>query len=362
MKEQINISNYEAYFLDDLEGNLSEALQKELETFLMLHPELKAELDEMREIEEFQLPVSEIAFDKKETLKKTDFQVGGVSASTFGDHCIADIEGVSTTQEKDELKSFIQKNDWADKEYKLYANTKVNPDKAIVYPHKKALYRKTKVIAFYQNQTFWKGVAAAAILLIGLFTVFNQSDVSRVYELRKSSLSASTDLTQKEDTWNVLKVAANNMKERRLAKETLVTSSVKSNDVAYPSIKTIKPNKAEEIEIGARKYDSPIKIQVKTKPTLIQTSNHLYANLQLYSVQELNEIENELLANYQDEPQKSKFAQGLSSFRELIALGKKELSEKASDVALIEKKYDKDGALEHWAFRVGSISVTHQVK
>ncbi len=46
MKEQINRENYEAFFLDFAEGNLSEEGQKELMLFLEANPDLKQELDE----------------------------------------------------------------------------------------------------------------------------------------------------------------------------------------------------------------------------------------------------------------------------------------------------------------------------
>lgn len=359
MKEQINISNYEAYLLDDLEGNLSTLQREELESFLILHPELKTELEEMRGVEEFYLPTNEATFDEKEALKKTDIQVGEVSASTFGDRSIADIEGIATTKEKEELKSFIQKNDWAEKEYKLYTKTKVSPDTAIVYPEKNALYRKTKVVAFYQNQTFWKGVAAAAVLLIGLFTVFDYTD-ERVYELRKNDFSALVDLNQNESVWEVLRIAEHNTKIKRQVEEELkLSSSLKPNydKLVHSSTK----GEAVKVEVSKRKLEQPLQVQAKPMIALIG-SNVEITGLQLYSVEELNAIETKLLVNYSDESPKTKFSKGLSVFKELIALGKKELSEKASDVQLIEKKYDKDGALEYWAFRVGSISVTHQVK
>ena len=42
----IHINNYEAFFIDYLEGTLSSELVQELNSFLRIHPELKVELED----------------------------------------------------------------------------------------------------------------------------------------------------------------------------------------------------------------------------------------------------------------------------------------------------------------------------
>ena len=65
MADTINIQNYEAYFLDFIEGNLDASLQKELDAFLNKHPELKQELEDF---EMFTLEAETIEYTKKEAL------------------------------------------------------------------------------------------------------------------------------------------------------------------------------------------------------------------------------------------------------------------------------------------------------
>lgn len=48
--EKINLHNYEAYFLDFAEGNLSDAQIQQMEEFLNLHPELRTELEDFEPI------------------------------------------------------------------------------------------------------------------------------------------------------------------------------------------------------------------------------------------------------------------------------------------------------------------------
>ncbi len=64
----INKDNYEAYFLDFLEGNLSEKDKKELELFLKENPKLGEEL-KAYDNSLFLIPDMEISFKEKESLR-----------------------------------------------------------------------------------------------------------------------------------------------------------------------------------------------------------------------------------------------------------------------------------------------------
>lgn len=69
MKTSINIDNYEAYLLDQMEGNLSPEDAKALAAFLEAHPELKAEAEgtQLYYLE----PEETIVFPDKASLKKS---------------------------------------------------------------------------------------------------------------------------------------------------------------------------------------------------------------------------------------------------------------------------------------------------
>ena len=59
---KINRNNYEAYFLDYIEGTLGFAEKAELEAFLVINPDLKIELDNFETIS---LPLAENIFHEK---------------------------------------------------------------------------------------------------------------------------------------------------------------------------------------------------------------------------------------------------------------------------------------------------------
>lgn len=68
MKTNITIDNYEAFLLDQLEGNLSPADEKALDAFLTANPELKTEVEGIQLY--YLEPEESVIFPNKETLKK----------------------------------------------------------------------------------------------------------------------------------------------------------------------------------------------------------------------------------------------------------------------------------------------------
>lgn len=76
---KINLENYEAWMVDYIEGNLSADQQKELQAFLVFHPELQKELDAFSMTK---LPVdTAVFFPNKEALKQP---IGGGKVISFG--------------------------------------------------------------------------------------------------------------------------------------------------------------------------------------------------------------------------------------------------------------------------------------
>jgi hypothetical protein len=218
----IHINNYEAYFLDYHEGNLSPQEVADLFLFLSLHPELKKTFEDFEHItlEDFSVPV----FENKDRLKKNitadnreEYFIRAIEG-TLGpaeqlllaafleehpsflpefqlfqktklqadpsivfedkpvlkqhvpihdDLLIASLEGLLNKDEQVLLEKQLQKNPVAQKEMKTYLSTKLVADTSVVYPYKQELKRKEKkVIPLYY---YAASIAASIILLIGLF-------------------------------------------------------------------------------------------------------------------------------------------------------------------------------------------------
>ncbi|OIQ36596.1 MAG: hypothetical protein BM555_02460 [Crocinitomix sp. MedPE-SWsnd] len=166
--ERIDLHNYEAFFLDHLEGNLSEEGQAELSMFLSENPQLAAELEEIGDISELNFVGAEASLDK-EFLKANP---SVISALTVDDWMIDSVEGNLSESQQLQLDTYVSQNGLQNS-FKVYQNTILNADESLTFGAKADLKRKDGfVIPFYA-----KWMAAAAIILLIANTVdFSSSE------------------------------------------------------------------------------------------------------------------------------------------------------------------------------------------
>ena len=161
----INLTNYEAYFLDYHEGSLSPALVKELMEFISQHPEIKEEFESFESIALNE--AEEISFDKKELLKKSS---NGINAGNFDEYAIQQVEGILSPVLQNELKAFIRQNPQYKKDLDLYTKTKLVPEN-ILFQDKFLLKKgNKKPYAYY----YWSAAASVAII-IGIYFFLNRN-------------------------------------------------------------------------------------------------------------------------------------------------------------------------------------------
>lgn len=157
---RIDLHNYEAFFLDYREGNLDEAQVRELFAFLDEYPQLRNELDSY---EEWVLE-DEIFYETKAALKKTEFSDESLIAYT---------EGLLADEQRCELEKLAGENAALKKELDLYKRTIVVADAAVRFPNKRKL-KRGGVIIYLQSNPVYLRVAAAVLLLAGLFFLVSQ--------------------------------------------------------------------------------------------------------------------------------------------------------------------------------------------
>jgi hypothetical protein len=176
---KIDLDNYEAYFLDFVEGRLDDSSTLEMLAFLRTHPELKEQLECFSD---FRMEPLEISFAEKDVLKKFDFAEAPVSHHNFDDFCIAYYEKILTTSESEKLFSFLEQHPekWTD--FNQFGKVTLQPDMAVVYGSKSFLKRRivtpTRTIILR-----WTAVAAGIVLAI---SVFYKSPVKREIPVSKS--------------------------------------------------------------------------------------------------------------------------------------------------------------------------------
>lgn len=222
---RINLDNYEAFLLDLAEGNLSQADAELLKLFVDQHPELEIDL------EDFSLPYfsgQQVNADFKPSLRKTDgdlqneeiiryvenllttkqraaFELRLKSDSNLKRELLLFKKTILTSDHREEsgIKDQLLKTDddlilnntllayfenqltGADKilfeqtlkadaglqqDLELFEKTRLSADPSVVFPDKKSLRKKNKLIVLWDLKV--ASMAAALLLLIGFVVVF----------------------------------------------------------------------------------------------------------------------------------------------------------------------------------------------
>lgn len=155
----ITRENYEIYFMDYMDGNLSARERAEVEAFLLVHPDLRELLDGMNEVW-LEVPVE--VFDKKEEIKRT------VREREIEYYAIATAEGVITGEEQTWVDGNVDK-DVFEREVEMYAKVKVKPDPICRFEGKVGVYRKSGAVLFVKRYA----AIAAVVALEGVVAIYS---------------------------------------------------------------------------------------------------------------------------------------------------------------------------------------------
>jgi len=185
---EITRDNYEAYFLDYLEGNLDEKLVNDFIEFLQANPDLKEELQQAGLIS---LKTEEVIYDKKDKLYKEEYD----REELFNEAAIGLLEGDLKESERARFMSFLQKNPGKQKEAALFEKTKQVPDQNIVLQKKSRLYRQTapKTILLWTTRI-------AAVLAISFFIYRVTDYISPVHSGSEKPLVVTADRENKKES------------------------------------------------------------------------------------------------------------------------------------------------------------------
>ena len=172
----INRKNYEIWFLDFAEGNLSEWQIALLMEFLAQNVDLKAEFDALEMIK---LPADDtLVFENKEKLKRpltVEF-----SLTNDDKLLIAQLEGDLNAPDNQLLKQRLSEHPSLIKAQKIYQKSQLAPDLSVKYPNKDELKRKNRKISPWR---LLMPIAAAIVLLIVI-----------VFALRKGEAVESVEM------------------------------------------------------------------------------------------------------------------------------------------------------------------------
>ena len=170
---KITRDNYEAFFLDYLDGKLEETMIDEFLDFLETNPDLKEELHLFEHIE---LPGDPVVFTSKEHLYKpvAEENVG------FEIKSVAMMEGDLRGKERQQFEQYLASDPVLQKEYDLMAQTRLVADTAIKYPQKKNLYKKSATLIWLNWPRVLVGAAAVVLIFWGIQSLFQKGNQPEV--------------------------------------------------------------------------------------------------------------------------------------------------------------------------------------
>ncbi|HSH52096.1 MAG TPA: hypothetical protein VK982_10285 [Bacteroidales bacterium] len=168
---EINRHNYEIFFIDYLDGNLSPLLEKRLWSFLKENPDLK---DELENFEPVEISSEKQPFPEKQQLKKS-ILLDKNQCSIFDEICIRYVEGDLSLKEKVALNEYMNNNSEKSREFKIFKQTKIEADTSILFPNKEKLKKSAMVFALKRLYPYI-AVAASILLLIAVYLLVPQKN------------------------------------------------------------------------------------------------------------------------------------------------------------------------------------------
>ena len=269
--EHISIFNYEAFYLDFLEGNLNEEETALFLAFMEAHPELKLEDESLVsvEVETFNLDPQ-----FKTNLKQVSFVDTPITLSNVEQFLIAETEGQLSSEKLAELEAFVAANSSLHQTQKLYAAAHLKADLSIVYADKASLKRKKTLVLWP-----YVSLALAASLTAILFYVY--------YSGNQLLVNGPTNVLVQADTTEVVPKKESKKEKIKLDQLNQKQAS-ESNDYVADSNPTIEQNNQTPI-----KQDRPTQIDrlnlkglktIKSKKTDLEIIERNPADLAVQSV------------------------------------------------------------------------------
>ena len=169
--ERISIFNYEAFYLDFLEGNLNEEDTALLMAFLEANPDLDVMSDELPTFVH-----DDIRLDEATKLElKHDLSDVKITADNCEHFFIAETEGQLSNEKVAELDAFTSEHGEFINDRNRYAAVIMQPDLSIVYPEKGQLKRRAAVVLW----PYYSGVAAAVVIaFFMIWSAFQRTSIS----------------------------------------------------------------------------------------------------------------------------------------------------------------------------------------
>ena len=336
---KITRHNYEAFFIDYLEGNLTSSKKNELMSFLDSNPDIKEELQSWEEVKI--IPDTNIQFAEKNTLKKDHSPFP--EESPFEELCIAKAEGDLTKSEAALFDQYIKDEPEKAKIYNHYTKTKLTPDESIVFPEKEKLKaQKEKSVSL--NYLHILALAASIALIIGF--IFNTSTDKAIKNYNYlNSENFKNDITifaSIENSDN------NNKHSSKYNINTNHSTSINKNLLPIANFENINHFTSSNNSLTKIK---PIFLELKTASENDYTTDmHAKTDKKMLLANRRTNIYSMKHSGNKEQPNRF--------LLDIADLGFKSLSKLTGKELELKRSYNKNGRLKRLAFKTESFSIS----
>jgi len=150
---KINRENFEVYFLDYYEGQLSPEMIEEVKLFVAQNPDLRKSFDEFEAIS--LVADQNVVFEKKSALKKNQvFATALVNELNFEEYLINETEGLLNQEQLSAIDEFISINPQFENDRKLFSLSHLSVVDDIVFEAKESLKKIAIPVGNIDAETF----------------------------------------------------------------------------------------------------------------------------------------------------------------------------------------------------------------
>lgn len=263
---KINRNNYEAYFIDYLEGTLDERLVDQFLEFIKLNPDLK---EELALFETVSAVPEEISYTKKERLYKEKYD----SEKEFDNAAVAKLEGDLSENDKFEFDLYLAEHPEKKQEAALFAHTKLIADESVVFAKKNKLYHKP----LGKTILLWSGrVAAVLVLALVVFSLINknfqevipENQLAEVEKVKENKTETTVQEVKKTPVEEKKKV---NPKKAELAPKQELKKEIPEKKPAHSIRETTKGRLEEDVVISRIPVEVPAELKGITASLNVHT-------------------------------------------------------------------------------------------
>jgi hypothetical protein len=348
----INRNNYEAYFLDFIEGRLSPEQEEVLRRFLKFNPDLDQELTAY-EIQAISKP--HLRFPGKEFLKK-EFPVEGthVRDANFDMYSIAFLEGDLDKAQQARFEAYLAQHPEKKRELETFKATFLDPA-PVTYPQKDRLkHRGTRLY----NWRFLVPLAAAASITLMILLYAPSSppavEVASVVEPEQVEKQPVTETEPEQQTVKPVQATFNMVRK--------TNSPVPVSDYRERQQQRLEREKSELEQQQDQSTDSPRIARVDLRKQQMDTPDVQYDQLMPQVIQPLSVNKSSLsflaLARYQAQKASRIMEEEDALLWSIASSGLKELNRITGSETTLMASRDEDGAISGIQFKSRFLNVT----